>query len=191
MSAATTWPVVTQFADRILPIVDSIRGAADVGLSSKGQRPELQVDLNRGLAGTLGVTVGQVAQSLRPAFAGVHAGDWVDPTGKTRDVTVRLAPEFRTNSGRPRAAAARARAGDGGADGDRAGGADGRSRSGQVATITTTLGPAEIDHLDRDELVDGGRQPGRRGPRNGLAGHPVAACKVPCPPASASPTAAR
>ena len=43
------------------------------------------------------MSVGQVAQSLRPAFAGVHAGDWVDPTGKTRDVTVRLAPEARTN----------------------------------------------------------------------------------------------
>ena len=28
-----------------------------------------------------------VAQALRPAFAGVDAGDWVDPTGKTRDVT--------------------------------------------------------------------------------------------------------
>ena len=37
----------------------------------------------------------QVAQSLRPAFAGIDAGDWVDPTGETRDVTVRLTPEAR------------------------------------------------------------------------------------------------
>ena len=40
--------------------------------------------------------VGQVAQALRPAFAGIDAGDWVDPVGETRDVTVRLAPEART-----------------------------------------------------------------------------------------------
>ena len=47
--------------------------------------------------GRVGVTVGQVAQALRPAFAGIDAGDWVDPLGKTRDVTVRLVPEARTN----------------------------------------------------------------------------------------------
>ena len=43
----------------------------------------------------LGVTVGQVAMALRPAFAGIDVGDWVDPSGQTRDVMVRLAPEAR------------------------------------------------------------------------------------------------
>ena len=37
-----------------------------------------------------------MAQALRPAFAGIDVGDWVDPSGETRDVTVRLAPESRT-----------------------------------------------------------------------------------------------
>ena len=49
----------------------SLPGAVDVGLSTRGQKSELEVQLNRGLAGALGVTVGQVAQSLRPAFAGL------------------------------------------------------------------------------------------------------------------------
>jgi len=88
---------LARFADQVLPIMRTVPGATDVGLSTTGQRPELQVDLNRPLAGTLGVSVGEVAQSLRPAFAGLHAGDWVDPTGKTRDVTVRLSPESRAN----------------------------------------------------------------------------------------------
>jgi len=144
---------LSRFADQVLPVVDSIPGAADVGLSTKGQRPELQVDLNRGLAGTLGVTVGQVAQSLRPAFAGLHAGDWVDPTGKTRDVTVRLAPESRTNIGDleqlPLVLPAGANLGQGLTT----------MPLGQVATITTTLGPAEVDHLDRDEVVTLGTNP--------------------------------
>ena len=48
------------------------------------------------LAGSLGVTVGEVAQALRPAFAGIDVGDWIDPSGETRDVTIRLAPESRT-----------------------------------------------------------------------------------------------
>ncbi len=76
-------------------VVAKVPGAVDVGLSTRGQKPELEVQLNRGLAGSLGITVGQVAQSLRPAFAGIDAGDWVDPSGETRDVTVRLAPEAR------------------------------------------------------------------------------------------------
>ena len=56
------------------------------------------MEINRGLAGTLGVSVGQIAQSLRPAFAGVDAGDWVDPSGETRYVRVRLAPEARASA---------------------------------------------------------------------------------------------
>lgn len=82
-------------AEQVREVVERTPGAVDVSLSSKGQRPEATVDLDRGLAGSLGLTVGQVAQSLRPAFAGIDAGDWVDPSGETRDVMVRLAPEAR------------------------------------------------------------------------------------------------
>ena len=61
----------------------------------RDRSPSWRVQVNRGLAGTLGVTVAQVAQALRPAFAGVDAGDWVDPRGETRKVRVRLRPEAR------------------------------------------------------------------------------------------------
>ena len=75
--------------------VSKVPGAVDIGLSTKGQKPELTIELNRGVAGSMGLTVGQVAQSLRPAFAGIDAGYWIDPTGKSRKVTVRLTPESR------------------------------------------------------------------------------------------------
>lgn len=118
-------------------------GAVDVGFSTKGQKPEIEVALDRALAGTLGVTVGQVAQSLRPAFAGIDAGDWVDPAGKTRDVTVRLVPEARTSvvdlERLPIVIA------------DPAGPAV--IPLGQVAKITRGLGPAKIDHLDRERVI--------------------------------------
>jgi HAE1 family hydrophobic/amphiphilic exporter-1 len=32
------------------------------------------------------------------AFAGVEVGDWVDPTGETRDVAVRLHPDDRVDA---------------------------------------------------------------------------------------------
>ena len=73
-------------------------GAVDVGLSTKGQKPEFNVRVNRGLAGTLGVSVSQLAASLRFAFAGVDAGTWVDPAGISRYVHVRLVPSARENA---------------------------------------------------------------------------------------------
>ncbi|RFP15749.1 efflux RND transporter permease subunit [Duganella sp. BJB475] len=75
-----------------------IPGAVDVGLSQQDPKNELQIELNRGLANSMGISVNDAAQSLRVAFAGVEVGDWVDPTGESRDVAVRLAPEDRVNS---------------------------------------------------------------------------------------------
>jgi HAE1 family hydrophobic/amphiphilic exporter-1 len=124
--------------------VKQVPGAVDVGLSTKGQKPELEVKLNRGLAGTLGITVAQVAQSLRPAFAGIKAGDWVDPTGETREVNVRLAP------------GARERASDLAQLPLVMQGPNGPTTLplGQIADIRQGVGPAQISHLDGDLVVN-------------------------------------
>jgi HAE1 family hydrophobic/amphiphilic exporter-1 len=130
-------------AEMIMAQVKQVKGAVDVGLSTKGQKPELEVNLNRGLAGTLGITVGQVAQSLRPAFAGIKAGDWVDPTGETREVNVRLAP------------GARERAADLAQLPLVMQGPNGSTTLplGQIAEIKQGLGPAQITHLNGDPVV--------------------------------------
>ena len=75
-----------------------IPGAVDVGLSEQDPKNELQIELNRGLANSMGISVNDAAQSLRVAFAGVEVGDWVDPTGETRDVAVRLHPDDRVSA---------------------------------------------------------------------------------------------
>jgi HAE1 family hydrophobic/amphiphilic exporter-1 len=75
-----------------------IPGAVDVGLSEQDPKDELKIELNRGLANSLGISAADVAQSLRVAFAGVEVGDWVDPTGESRDVAVRLSPDDRVNA---------------------------------------------------------------------------------------------
>ena len=137
--------VLTRLAARAAELVRQVPGAVDVGLSTRGERPELIVELKRGLAGSLGVTVAQVAQSLRPAFAGIDAGDWVDPTGETRDVTVRLTPEARERT----------------IDLERLPlvipGPDGAPVTlplGQVATVRQGIGPAQINHLNRETVVN-------------------------------------
>jgi len=135
---------LAQAADMVKAEVQKIEGAVDIGLSTKGLKPELEIDLNRGVAGTLGLTVGQVAQSLRPAFAGIDAGYWIDPSGKSRKVTVRLTPESRQRA----------------ADLERlpmvvqsANGAPTTMPLGQIASIRSGVGPAIIDHLNREPVV--------------------------------------
>ena len=130
-------------ADQYLTALKSTRGAVDVALSTKGQKPELTVQVDRALAASLGLSVGQVAQAIRPAFAGLDAGDWVDPTNQTRKVMVRLAPE------------ARAR----GTDLAQLPIALGQGANAQlvplqqVARIRSELGPAIVNHLDRDNVI--------------------------------------
>jgi len=135
---------LAQAADLVKAGVEKIPGAVDIGLSTKGQKPELEIDLNRGVAGSMGLTVGQVAQSLRPAFAGIDAGYWIDPTGKSRKVTVRLTPESRERASDlvqlPMTV-------------NGPNGAQEMMPLGQVATIRQGLGPAIIDHLNRDPVV--------------------------------------
>ncbi len=135
---------LSRLADAILREVRQVPGAVDTGLSTKGQKPELDVQLDRALAGSLGVTVGQVAQALRPAFAGIDVGDWVDPSGETRDVTIRLARESRANvadlESLPLVVT----------------GPDGTAATiplGQVARVSPAIGPGRIDHLDRERVI--------------------------------------
>jgi HAE1 family hydrophobic/amphiphilic exporter-1 len=135
---------LSRLADQVAAIVRKVPGAVDVGLSTRGQKPELDVQLDRGLAGSLGVTVGQVAQALRPAFAGIDVGDWIDPSGETRDVMIRLTPASRTVvedlEALPLVVI----------------GADNRTATiplGQVARVTPSIGPARIDHLDRERVI--------------------------------------
>ena len=135
---------LNETALRLRDTIAKLPGAVDIGLSSKGLKPEVSVELKRGVAGAMGVTAGQVAQSLRPAFAGIDAGDWVDPTGETRDVRVRLAPESRQRAS------------------DLAqiplvvigpNGAPTTIPLGQIADIKQGTGPAIIDHLNRQAVV--------------------------------------
>ena len=147
--------ILQQLADRIENVVKQTKGAVDVGLSTRAQKPELNVRVNRGLAGTLGVNLSALANSIRFAFAGVDAGTWVDPDGISRYVHVRLVPEARENASdlgqlpvvvTPSLSAAVAAAAP-------------TSQSppvvplSQVATITPSFGPAQIDHYQRQRVI--------------------------------------
>ncbi|MBA2293182.1 MAG: efflux RND transporter permease subunit [Gemmatimonadales bacterium] len=135
---------LAQLGEEVLAVARTVPGAVDVSLSARGPRDELTVEVDRSLAGALGLTVGQVGQAMRVAFAGIDAGDWVDASGKTRDVRLRLAPEARQRA----------------VDLERLPltvfGTDGSAHVvplGQVARIGTDRAPAQVDHLDRSRVI--------------------------------------
>jgi len=130
-----------------------IPGAVDVGLSQQDPKNELQIELNRGLANSMGISVNDAAQSLRVAFAGVEVGDWVDPTGESRDVAVRLAPEDRVNSENIERLPISVT------------GTNQMVPLDQIATITMGKGPSTIEHKNGKRTVTvsanvQGRSPG-------------------------------
>jgi hydrophobe/amphiphile efflux-1 (HAE1) family protein len=118
-----------------------VPGAVDVTLSQQDPKDELQIEMDRGLANSMGISVGDAASALRVAFAGIEVGDWVDPTGQSRDVAVRLAPEDRVGTDNierlPIPVA----------------GTNMMVPLDQIAKITMGKGPASIAHRDGKRVV--------------------------------------
>ncbi len=132
-------------AAEALEKLKEVDGAVDVGLSTRGPKPELEVRPDRPMAGALGVSVAELAQALRPSFASLDVGHWVDPEGETRDVVVRLTPSARRRAADIRTLPVLAPVGPGGQPA--------LVPLGQVATIIEGIAPAEIDHLNREKVV--------------------------------------
>jgi HAE1 family hydrophobic/amphiphilic exporter-1 len=130
-----------------------VPGAVDVGLSEQDPQAEMKIELDRGLANSLGISVNDAAQALRVAFAGVEVGDWVDPAGETRDVSVRLHPDDRVDASNierlPIAVS----------------GTNRMVPLEQIATVTMGKGPSQIQHADGKRTISvaanaQGRSPG-------------------------------
>jgi HAE1 family hydrophobic/amphiphilic exporter-1 len=130
-----------QITNDFMAQLRGVKGAVDVGLSEQDPQDELQIELHRGLANSLGISVGDAANALRVAFAGVEVGDWVDPSGETRDVAVRLHPADRVEAGNierlPITVA----------------GSGMMVPLEQIATVTMGKGPAKIQHSDGKRMI--------------------------------------
>ncbi len=130
-----------EIANAYMDKLRQVPGAVDVGLSQQDPTDELKIELNRGLANSMGISVNDAAQSLRVAFAGVEVGDWVDPTGESRDVAVRLHPDDRVSAENierlPIAVT----------------GTNQMVPLDQIATVTMGKGPSGIEHKDGKRTI--------------------------------------
>ena len=118
-----------------------VPGAVDVGLSEQDPQNELKIELDRALANNLGISANDAAQALRVAFAGVEVGDWVDPSGESRDVAVRLHPDDRVDASNierlPIAIS----------------GSNMVVPLEQIATVSMGKGPSQIQHEDTKRTI--------------------------------------
>ena len=130
-----------ELTNEFMEKMKSVKGAVDIGLSEQDPQDELKIELDRGLANALGISVADAAQALRVAFAGVEVGDWVDPAGETRDVSVRLHPADRVDASNierlPIAVS----------------GSNRIVPLDQIATITMGKGPSQIQHVDGKRMI--------------------------------------
>jgi len=130
-----------ELANDFMAKLQKVPGAVDVGLSEQDPKDELKIELNRGLANSLGISAGDIAQSLRVAFAGVEVGDWVDPNGESRDVAVRLSPEDRVSAENIEHLPIPVT------------GTNVMVPLDQIATVSMGKGPAKIEHMDGKRTI--------------------------------------
>ncbi len=152
--------VLLDITARFMAQLRLVPGAVDVGLSEQDPQDELRIELNRGLANTLGISANDAAQALRVAFAGVEVGDWVDPSGQARDVAVRLRREDRVSAANIERLPVGVSNG-----GGSAGVAATMVPLEQIATVTMGKGPSQIQHANGKRTISvaanaQGRSPG-------------------------------
>jgi len=127
----------------VMEKISGIPGLVDLDSSLKADKPTIEVDVKRDAASDLGLTVSQIAASLRTLVAGQTVGNWRAPDDQTYDVNVRLAPDSRNAP----------------QDLERlpfistviGSNADGSARTvrlSQVATVKETTGPNQINRRD-------------------------------------------
>lgn len=124
----------------VLQRIRGIPGLVDLDSSVKPDKPTVAISVRRDAASDVGLSVGQIAASLRTLVAGQTVGNWRAPDDQTYDVNVRLAPDARTAL----------------ADLERlpfamGSNADGTSRVvrlNQVAAVRDSTGPNQINRRD-------------------------------------------
>lgn len=120
--------------------IRTIPGLVDLDSSVKPDKPTVAIQVKRDAASDLGLSVAQIAGSLRTLVAGQTVGNWRAPDDQTYDVNVRLAPDARTAPQDLERLPF--------ATGSNADGSSRIVRLNQVATVREGTGPNQINRRD-------------------------------------------
>lgn len=79
-----------KLSDEFMVRMEKIPGIVDLQSSLSEPKPTLAIHINRAAASDLGLSVGQISQTLRPLLAGDNVTTWQDSRGENYDVNIRL-----------------------------------------------------------------------------------------------------
>jgi HAE1 family hydrophobic/amphiphilic exporter-1 len=127
------------YANLIAGELKKTKGFADVDITYRAGKPELNVDLDRTRAADLGVSALQVAQVVRTMVAGDVATEF-EAEGDRHDVRVQLPAELRTSTDVIRRAQVRTNTGK-------------LVDIGTLGEITESKGPSQIDRQARQRQI--------------------------------------
>jgi hydrophobic/amphiphilic exporter-1 (mainly G- bacteria), HAE1 family len=120
--------------------IRSVPGLVDLDSSVKPDKPVIDIEVKREAASDLGLSVAQIAASMRTLVAGQTVGNWRAPDDQTYDVNVRLAPDARNAPQDLERLPF--------ATGSNADGSSRVVRLNQVASIKESTGPNQINRRD-------------------------------------------
>ncbi|QNM98342.1 efflux RND transporter permease subunit [Chitinimonas koreensis] len=79
-----------RIAETITERLKAVKGLTNVQTSLRAAKPAVDIEVNRELAGAVGLSVGQIGSALRPLVSGDDIGTWQAPDGESYDIVVRL-----------------------------------------------------------------------------------------------------
>ena len=140
---------LSRLTQLVMAKVRDVPGLVDLDSSAKANKPVISVEVQRDAASDLGLSVGQIASSLRTLVAGQTVGNWRASDDQTYNVNVRLSPETRNAPQDLERLPF--------TTGTNADGSSRVVRLNQVATIKETTGPNQINRRDltREVAING------------------------------------
>jgi CzcA family heavy metal efflux pump len=132
----------TKLGKEVVAIVRSTPGAADVQLSREDNLPELRVRIDRDKAGTLGINVADISNTINTCVNGAVASLYTDPvSGNQYNILVRLGEDFRSHIDDLKNLVLTTASGQ-------------QVRLGNVANIEKANSPVQIDRKYQQRLVE-------------------------------------
>lgn len=129
-----------RLAERLRAIVEKTPGAVDVSVSRELKRPELQIEIDREKASSLGLDMYTIANTVKTYIDGSTASKYREK-GETYDIFVRLEESSRTKREDLENLTVTSPY------------SDQPIRLANIAHVRQTYGPEEIEHLNRERVV--------------------------------------
>jgi HAE1 family hydrophobic/amphiphilic exporter-1 len=129
------------YSERIMAVLRSTKGMADVDTTLRARKPEVRIDVDRLAASDLGVSISDVASAMRTLVGGEIVTDYKDEqNGENYDVWLRATSTDRDDAAVLGNLSLRSANG-------------GLVQLGSIAKVAEAIGPSQIDRAQRQRKI--------------------------------------